>query len=135
MGRLRIDRLTPPPVPLRCGERVLAPRCHLAAGALSRLVGLLATPDLRADEALWLSGCGAVHALGLRASIGCAFLDGDGRVLRVVDPLPPGRAARTRGARAVVECTAGVLGAVRPGDVLRRDANPAPSELRETHGG
>jgi hypothetical protein len=129
MGRLRIDRLTGPPGPLLHDGAPLVARCHRAGSALSRLLG---SPDLRADEALWLSRCGAVHAWGLRAPTGCAFLDASGRVLRVVDPLPRGRAARVRGARAVVECRAGVLAAVRAGDVLQRDEISAKSELPVT---
>lgn len=134
MGRLRIDRLTPPPAPLRHGDAVLAGRCHRASTPLARLVGLLGTPDPDVDEALWITRCAAVHAIGLRARIGCAFLDRDGRVLRVVDPLPR-RGARVRGADAVVECRAGVLAGVRPGDVLRRDEIPATSDIPVTGGG
>ncbi|HTI33105.1 MAG TPA: DUF192 domain-containing protein [Miltoncostaea sp.] len=122
MGRLRIDRLDPEPRRLIAGGRPLAGRCHLADRPLRRLVGLLGTPDLRRDEALWIDRCAAVHTALLRAPIGVAFLDAEGRVLRVRDPLPRGRAAACRGARAVVECRAGVLRAagVRPGCVLRR---------------
>jgi uncharacterized protein len=114
---------------------VLAARCHLAATPLARLVGLLATPDLAVDEALWLPACSAVHGVGLRVPIGCAFLDDAGRVLRVVDPLPRGRAAVVRGARHVVECRAGVLAPVRAGDVLTRDEIPATSGDAVTVGG
>ena len=124
MGRLRIDRLDPAPLELTADGRALAPRCHLAARPLPRLVGLLGTPDLRPEEALWIGRCAAVHTAFLRVPIGVAFVDGDGRVLRVVDPLPRGRAAACRDARAVVECRAGELRAagVRPGCVLRRIA-------------
>jgi len=119
MGRLRIDRLTGPPGILT-GDAgtVLCARCHRARSPLSRLVGLLATGDLASEEALWIERCAGVHAIGLRAPIGCAFLDADGRVLRVVDPLPAWRAAWVGGARAAVECRAGVLSPVRVGDVL-----------------
>ncbi len=134
MGRLRIDRLTPPPAPLRRGDAVLAGRCHRASTPRSRLVGLLGTPDLDPDEALWITRCAAVHAIGLRARIGCAFLDRDGRVLRVVDPLPR-HGAHVRGADAVVECRAGVLAGIAVGDVLRRDEIPATSDIRVTAGG
>ena len=122
MGRLRISRLDPAPLALTADGRALAARCHLADTPLRRLVGLLGTPDLRREEALWIDRCAAVHTALLRAPIGVAFLDADGRVLRVRDPLPRGRAAACRGARAVVECRAGVLRAagVRPGCVLRR---------------
>ena len=116
MGRLRVDRLNGTPLPLLGpDESVLAARCYRAGTALGRLVGLLGTPDLAIDEALWLEPCAAVHAIGLRAAVGCAFLDADGIVLRVVDPLPRGRAARARGARAVVECGAGRLATVPVG--------------------
>ena len=125
MGRLRLDRIAGPAAPLRAGDGgLVARRCHRATSRTARLIGLLATPDLADDEALWLEPCAAVHTLGLRAPIGCAFLDRAGRVLRVVDPLPAGRAAAVRGARAVVECRAGRLAAVLPGDVLRRESAP-----------
>lgn len=120
MGRLRIDRITGPPAPLATADgAVIVSRCHRATSRTARLIGLLATPDLADDEGLWLEPCASVHTLGLRAGIGCAFLDGEGRVLRVVDPLPAWRLAATRGARAVVECRAERLGAVAPGQVLR----------------
>jgi len=121
MGPLRIDRLTGnAPVPLvRADGAVVLTRCHTARRAVARTLGLLFTPDLAPDEGVWLEPCGSVHAVGLRASVGCAFLDRQGRVLRVVDPLPRGRVAAARGARAVVEAPAGVLAALRPGEVLR----------------
>jgi uncharacterized membrane protein (UPF0127 family) len=123
MGALRIDRLTGPPAPLRDGGgRVVAARCHRAASARARLIGLLFTPDLAADEALWLEPCASVHTAALRASIGCAFLDAGGRVLRVVDPLPRWRVAAARGARSVVECRAGALAGVAPGERLELTA-------------
>lgn len=113
VGRLRIDRIAGPPRELRtaAGELVAA-RCYVARTPLSRLVGLLGTPDLAPDEAIWLEPCASVHGVGLRASIGCAFLDPSGRVLRVADPLA--RWAAERGAHAVVECAAGRLAALSP---------------------
>ncbi|MCC6832048.1 MAG: DUF192 domain-containing protein [Thermoleophilia bacterium] len=119
MGILRIDRLTGPPAPLTVeGGPVLASRCHLADRPLARAVGLLGTPDPAPGEALWITRCGAVHAWFLRARIGVAFLDGHGRVLRVVDPLPRWHAARCPGAHHTVEAPRGVLAGLRPGEVL-----------------
>ncbi len=119
MGRLRIDRITGPPRALVAGRgSLVCARCHRARSHLARFVGLLATPDLAAGEGVWIERCASVHAFGLRAPIGCAFLDAGGRVLRVVDPLPPWRVATARGARSVVECRAGVLADLRPGDRL-----------------
>lgn len=121
MGWLRVDRLAGPPAPLAIvGGPLLAGRCHRAATPVARLVGLLGTPDLARDEALWIEPCSGVHTVGMRIPIGCAFLDAEGVVLRVVDPLPPWRAARARGARVAVECAAGVLSGVPVGARLHR---------------
>lgn len=84
----------------------------------ARAVGLLGTADPAPDQALWITRCSAVHTWFLRAGIGVAFLDGDGRVLRVVDPLPRWRGAWCRGARHAVEAPRGVLAGLRPGEVL-----------------
>jgi uncharacterized membrane protein (UPF0127 family) len=100
---------------------VVAGRCYRAERPLARLVGLLGTRDLARDEALWLEPCSSVHTFGLREHIGCAFVDAEGRVLGVVDPLRPWRTAGRRGARAVVECAAGVLEALPAGARLRRE--------------
>jgi uncharacterized membrane protein (UPF0127 family) len=124
MRPFRIDRLCGPAAPLVAGDgTVLAARCYRASSAAARLVGLLGTPDLAEDEALWLEPCGSVHTVLLRAPIGCAFLDGEGRVIRVVDPLPRSRAASARGARAVVECRPGVLAGIAPGTRLERGSS------------
>jgi uncharacterized membrane protein (UPF0127 family) len=67
-----------------------------------------------------------VHTAFLRARIGVAFVDRDGVVTRVVDPLPRWRVAGSRGARAAVEAPAGTLAGVRPGDrlTLSEPTNP-----------
>lgn len=88
----------------------------LADGMASRALGMLGTPDPRSDEALVLVPCRAVHAVGLRARIGAAFVDGRGVVLEVVDPLPM-RGAACSGAVAVVEAATGVL-TLAPGERL-----------------
>ena len=110
--------MTGPPVVLRVDGGVIAERCYFARRPLARLVGLLATPDLSRDEALWLQPCSSVHTYGLRAPIGAAFIDAAGVVIKVVDPLPRGRVARAAGTRAVVECRVGVLSGIAPGAVM-----------------
>lgn len=130
MGRLRIDRITPAPGPLRGPDgAVLVVRCHRAASSLARLVGLLGTPDLAPDEGLWLEPCSSLHTFALRARIGCAFLDDRGRVVRVVDPLPRWRVAAARGACVAVEAPAGRLAGLRPGDALTLEAAPGAPEV------
>ncbi len=119
MSALRVNRLTGPPAPLRDGSgRVVAARCHRAATARARLIGLLFTPDLAADEALWLEPCASVHTAALRAPIGCAFLDARRASAAGGQPPPRWRVAAARGARAVVECRAGALAGVAPGQRL-----------------
>jgi uncharacterized membrane protein (UPF0127 family) len=110
MGRLRVERLA-----ARAGRlvdergEVLFGRCHVASGLLARTVGLLGTAGLEPDEAVWIEPCASVHTLGMRFPLAVAFVAADGRVLRVVDPLPVWRAASARGARAVVEAGAGAF--------------------------
>ena len=118
MSRLRIDRLTDRPGRLtRLGDdSLLAARSYRASRLSARLAGLLFTPDLAADEALWIEPCSSVHSFGLRAAIGCVFVDTAGTVMRVVDPLPRGRAVMCRGARAVIELPAGHAQALVSGD-------------------
>lgn len=101
--------------------RCLIGRCHVADRPLARLVGLLATPDLAANEGVMLTPCASVHMVGMRRAIACVFLDADGRVMRVVDPFRPGRRASARGAAAVVEGPVGTFADVPVGAVLRVD--------------
>jgi uncharacterized membrane protein (UPF0127 family) len=133
VNALRIEILADgPPTPLRSCGRTVAENCHRASRAPARLVGLLGTPDLGDDEALWLTRCASVHTWFLRAPIGVAFLDRGGGVLRVVDPLRRWRLASCRGAEVVVECRAGVLtrAGVAPGDLLSLAAAGGPPDLR-----
>jgi uncharacterized membrane protein (UPF0127 family) len=57
----------------------------------------------------------------MRFAIDAAFLDRDGRVLRVVEALRPWQIAGCRGAKSVIELAAGECGRVglSPGDVVR----------------
>lgn len=117
---LRFTSLSRPAGCLRAADgRVIAAHAVVADGLVSRMVGMLGTPDPGPDEALVLWPCNWVHGVGLRAVIGAAFIDGTGRVLRVVDPLPR-RGARCPGAVAVIEAATGVLG-LGPGDHVRVD--------------
>jgi len=86
--------------PLAVG-RIRLVRAH---GALGRLRGLLCrgrAPGPRSG--LWLAPCRAIHTLGMRHPIDAAFLDADGRLLRLARNLPPGRVALCLRAASVVE--------------------------------
>ncbi len=120
VSRLRIDQTCPQVVSILRGDDVVLERCHVADRWFSRLVGLLGTADLAAGEGLWIAPCASVHTWGMRVAIACVFLDAQGRVLRVVDPLPPRRAASFRGAAVVVETRPGALQTVTVGETLRQ---------------
>ncbi len=107
---------------------------HRADSFIARLLGLLARPQLEADEALYLAPCASVHTLFMRYAIDVAFVDTNGRVLAVVSDLKPFRAAWCWRAHAAVEFAAG--GAqrhgLRAGSVLigANDAPPFPDPQR-----
>lgn len=90
-----------------------------ASDPWSRGVGLLPCKHVAADEGLWIGGCGAVHTLGMRATLDLYFLDRSNRVLKIAAGVPPNRLGVTcRRAVTVVE-----LGAIvgHPRDVLVGD--------------
>lgn len=88
-------------------DRIVATHAHRAEGPFERARGLLARPVPAAGEALLLDPCSGIHTCGMRYPIDAAFLDGQGRVLRVAANLFPWRFARCAGSRAVVEWRAG----------------------------
>ena len=70
------------------------------------------------DEALWLEPCSAVHTFGMVVPIDVVFVDGQGRVLKVVSGLRPFRFAACPGAAAAVELPAGRALGITEGSVL-----------------
>jgi uncharacterized membrane protein (UPF0127 family) len=86
---------------------------------LHRLRGLIAYLPLETGEALWIEPCSQVHTHFMAYPIHAVFLDLEGRVLRVVGPLPPWRVSpHVRGARVVVEFSAGAPLALAVGERL-----------------
>jgi len=115
----RIDRLCGTPASVvRDDGTEFARRAYVAERWASRLVGLLGTRELNGDELLWIPRCGWVHTWGMGMPMSCAFLDAEGVVVRVVDPVPPWRVVGARGARTTVEGPAGMCRALRVGDRL-----------------
>jgi protein-S-isoprenylcysteine O-methyltransferase Ste14/uncharacterized membrane protein (UPF0127 family) len=93
-----------------------------ALDPLTRLTGLLGTfpPDSR--RALYILPCTGVHTFGMDYPLDVIFLDGDGRVVKVIRNLPPNRVTGiVPSAGSALEFPAGVLGEgeVRIGDRLR----------------
>jgi uncharacterized membrane protein (UPF0127 family) len=98
--------------------RVVCEEAILADGPLGRMRGLLGRASLSCREGLLLRPTSSVHTAFMRFPIDVVFLDGEMRVLRVAPDLKPWRAAGCRGARAVLELSAGECErrGVRPGD-------------------
>jgi uncharacterized membrane protein (UPF0127 family) len=80
---------------------------EVASTRRARGRGLLGRDGI--DGALWLPGVRSVHTVGMRFAIDVAWLDADGRVLRV-RTVRPGRATGwVRSAAGVLEAEAGAL--------------------------
>lgn len=71
--------------------------------------GLLGRDGMQDGEALMLIPCFAVHTAFMRFSIDVIFVDGDGRVVKIVSRLQPWRMAMCLRGRSVVELPAGRL--------------------------
>jgi uncharacterized membrane protein (UPF0127 family) len=95
-------------------------RCTVAASRPTRLRGLLGRRGLPPGEGLLLRPCASVHTCFLPFPIDVVLLDGDERVIAVVERLPPWRLAGHRGTKAVLELSAGEAQhrAISPGDRL-----------------
>ena len=108
------------------GERTPL-RIRSAVRWWSRLVGLLATPKLEDPCGLWIQPCNSVHTIGMRYAIDVIFVNRDGTIAKIVDRLPPWRAAGCRKAKSTLELRAGLAHALslKPGMMV---------ELREADG-
>ena len=87
-------------------------KTRVARGFRERLIGMAWTRNPRAD-ALLLPRCRSVHTFGMRFELDLYWLDDSGAVIRVDLGVPPGRLARCRRARSVIEVPASRV--TRPG--------------------
>jgi uncharacterized membrane protein (UPF0127 family) len=78
-----------------------------AATPRSRLLGLAGLDALPEGWALRIRPCASVHTLGMRFALDLVWLDGEDRVLRVDEGVPPRRHRACRGARQVIETRSG----------------------------
>ncbi len=107
---------------------VLAKRCHVARSLRDRTVGLLGRSSLPPGEGLWIERSPSIHMFFMRFAIDAVFVDGSGRVVRVVEHLRPWRiVAWARGARDCLELPAGSVGPTGTvvGDQLVLEPDPA----------
>jgi uncharacterized membrane protein (UPF0127 family) len=102
--------------------RVVADRVEVADTLWSRFMGLMFRRELLPGHGLLIRPCSSIHMFFMRFALDVVFIDGDGRVVRVLDSIRPWRASMpVRGAKAVIELPAGSAApaGVRAGAVLR----------------
>jgi hypothetical protein len=87
-------------------QRVVAGVRVPVATGFARLLGLALLGRERAGPGLLIPSCSSVHTFGMRFPLDVVFLDGAGRVLRVVRAVPARRAVAMRGAAALLEVPA-----------------------------
>jgi uncharacterized protein len=116
---------------------VVVDRCAQARGLLSRGIGLMFRRELPAGDGLWIEPCSSIHMFFMRFALDVAFVDREGRVLRLYNGIKPWRATRVvRRARAAIELPAGTLSAsgVVVGDVLRLVSAPPAARAADNGG-
>lgn len=102
----------------------LAQRCRMARSMKDRTVGLLGTSAVGPGDGLWIERSPSIHMFFMRYAVDAVFVDGDDRVVRVVERLGPWRiVAWVRGARDCIELPAGSVrgSATVAGDQLVRE--------------
>ena len=107
---------------------VVCERCVVADNPWTRLKGLLGRRGLDEGEGLLIRPTGSIHMFFMRFPIDAVFLDRELRILKVVPDLKPWRTATKRGAKQVLEITAGEAKrrGLEPGrQLVLRDEKPA----------
>lgn len=102
---------------------VVGQRIRVARSLRDRTVGLLSTERLDPGEGLWIERASSIHMWFMRYPIDAVFVDGDGRVTKIVANLRPWRVVWwARGARDCLELPAGAAAAAQTevGDLLAR---------------
>jgi uncharacterized membrane protein (UPF0127 family) len=101
---------------------IIGSRIRVARSIVDRSVGLLTTARLEEGEGLWIERSPSIHMFFMRFAIDAVFVDGDGRVTKVVPNLKPWRAVWwAKGARDCLELPSGTAATSRTqvGDELR----------------
>ena len=107
---------------------VVAEHLESADTLWSRFLGLMFRRELPAGHGLLIRPCSSIHMFFMRFPLDVVFVDGDGRVLRVLASIRPWRASMpVRGAKAAIELPAGTaarFGVVSGATLRVSDARP-----------
>lgn len=104
------------------GGVLVADHVDLADNLLSRARGLMFRRELAPGHGLALRPCSSVHMFFMRFPLDVLFVDGEGRVVRILAAIRPWRASGiVRGAKAAIELPVGTVAraGVTPGTVVR----------------
>lgn len=107
--------------------KLLADRAEEARSAYQRLQGLLGRKTFAIGEGLHIAPCNSIHTFFMHFAIDALFLDREGKVVKLLDAMPPWRASGIYfRAHSVLELPAGVAAAsgTVEGDVLVFEALP-----------
>jgi uncharacterized membrane protein (UPF0127 family) len=105
---------------------VIATAVTGAFDSATRRRGLLGRDSMPPGEALIIAPTNAIHTFFMRFDIDVAFVDRDGRVLKVTSRMRPWRLSAAMRAFGVVETPAGVFASASTarGDVLELEPEP-----------
>lgn len=88
--------------------RIVAASVAVADTIRARFMGLMFRRSLADGHGLALRPCSSIHMFFMRFPLDVVFVDGEGRVVRVLDSIRPWRATMlVRGAKAAIELPAG----------------------------
>ncbi len=86
----------------------LAGRAELADNFSKRLQGLMFKAELLSGQGLIIQPCNMIHTHFMRFPIDALFLDGDKKILHIIESMPPWRnGPHIKGGYYVVELPAG----------------------------
>jgi hypothetical protein len=100
---------------------VLLDRCEAALTSWQRFRGLMLRRELPEGHGLYFPGVSSIHMFFMRFPIDVAYLDAEGRIIKLVQNLKPWRLSACFGAAGLLEMPAGLAAraGLQPGALLR----------------
>lgn len=90
-------------------QTLLLERVMRTGNMLERMRGLLWREPLQAGEGMLIDRCDSVHTCGMRYPLDLAFMDGSGKIRRLVRGRKPWRVAACYAAYMTLEMPAGTI--------------------------